>query len=153
MVGKLYIEENERRVTTPTAIGHRVAVTSVPSSGFTHLPMDVPEADNNAFWSAANPTRFTAKTAGLYICGYSVEWNPNAGNARGSVIVGKNGAPDRHAADFPANTLANFWQSGMTMYYLHANDYVEVLVYKSAAGASCRISTFWIVGITPEVII
>lgn len=153
MSGKLYIEDAERRVTTPTAIGLGTSSTVVPANTETPLPIHSVLADNNAFFSAAQPTRWTCKTAGLYYVSGWLQWTSSATTGNTAIILKVNGTTYIAANHVPAHNLGGFNQMCSGLWYFHANDYVQCIATKSSANSQARIFAFSIVGITPEVII
>lgn len=152
MNGKLIMENDEVRVTTPTALVKRTANQSVPGTTFTTLLMDGFEWDNNGFWSATvNPGRLTIRSPGLYLVGATATKKTN-GTGNQLVAIYRNGSvqlTESKVATAPAD--ANIPLS--TIDYFHADDYIELKVFTSNGPLNWAVRSFWVLAITPEGII
>jgi len=151
--GKLWRYRGEIKVTTPTARVLKLASEPVAGDNALHpLTADAIIWDNNVFWDAANPTRLSIRSAGLYLMGGNVTWTAVSGGYRvaqirlnGSTFVAQT-TPLIPSAITPA-------QETMSLYYLSVGDYIELCVQTGTAGLNARMLGFWLVGITPEAII
>jgi hypothetical protein len=141
------------RVTTPTVSVYRTVAENLTNSVDKTLTPDNADWDNNAFWSPIdNPTRLTARAAGLYLIHATVRFNNviasqrivrfkvNGTNLRMNVRFGQYAAV---ASDIGYSTLWPFL----------AGDYVEVTCNSNSNGTTALLMQFQMVGITPESII
>jgi len=151
MNGKLIVYQGETRIKTPTAYLSRSTFQNCANGVETTLSPDASLWNNNDFWSlTANPSRMTFKSAGLYLLGGLIMYNGPGGTTAQRLRLRLNGTTaildyrtnewndDPHASPFS------------TLYYFHANDYLEVLETIFANGMSCRLVNWWSLAITPE---
>ena len=107
---------------------------SIPNTTWTTIAFDTIVNDNDGIWSASNPTRLTAKTAGFYVFGcIAYIQNPGGNNRRirtivnGSLQIGDGGIASLIAVDSVvcvSNAL-----------YLNVGDYIEFQAYQDSGGA------------------
>lgn len=117
----------------PTDDGAYVTLTTDVSntgSGFRLIPFANEVRDDNGYWSAANPGRFTIPNSGWYLINLYVHWDTN-NSARG-LWIAKNGSPSTGTNVLSGTYQAN--QSGMrqetsALAYLAAGEYVELYAW------------------------
>jgi len=153
MAGKLFRFNSEEPVKTPTVHVSRSAAEALTSGIEKILTPDTKNWDNNVFWSATvNPSRLTAKSAGLYLVGAQVELRPETDGSRlvrlkyngttyGAAVTAKTGT------DFPA------WMPLMEIHYFHPNEYVQLACLEIGSGQTAQINAFWMLAITPEALV
>lgn len=111
---------------------------SIPNGVATALTFDTELWDTDSIHdTVVNPSRFTAKTPGLYCFHASLDWTPNATGLR-QIWWTRNGAnltEFAHVTDEgSASAAANRMQGQVTL-QLAAGDYVEFVVYQTSGGA------------------
>jgi len=151
--GKLIIEQEEHKITTPSCSFFSPNKTAVVQNVETYIATQASYWDNNSFRDAAFPTRMVFKAPGLYLIGAEFVWNPSAGTsmmfhriwANRTYILAGQSRPGIAIND-QSETLVGVW-------YFHANEYAECSVLKNNAGNQVWLRNFWAVGITPESLI
>lgn len=150
MTGKLIQIEGAARVTVPTVNVFRTTFQTIPLNTFTALIPDAKHWDTNAFWSpTVNPTRLTAKSAGLYLFGWEVEWSP-AGNATRYHRVLVNGTTQIQTRTFQASATYNGQFGDGGIWYLEKDQYLTLQVHNVVTGKTCKLVNFWMLAVTPE---
>lgn len=150
---KLIQRPGEIRVTTPTVKLKRTATEAVVNGVEKYLTPTSALWDNNVFWNATvNPSRMTFRSPGLYSVGALASFNAIAGGVR-YVNMRLNRTTDITKQDQPGSSVADAEINLSTIYYFHANDYLEINVYGNSTGLTCLVKDFWAVAITPEAII
>jgi len=147
---KLIRQNNEIRVTTPTVMVHRTTAQNQSGSTPYLLTANALDWDNNHFWSSTvNPSRITFRNAGLYIVGAQVQFSQNSSanlhagirlNATSEIVINSHSGE----ASFPPVL------GPMTIWYFHANDYIEPYVVVNQASMNSTLLGFWALAITPE---
>lgn len=103
---------------------------SVGSSTFTDIPFVTEVRDDEGYWSAVNPERFTVPVSGWYVVTAYVQWNST--NAYRALYLYKNGDTSEVAGSVAvAGTLRH---TVTFVGYLAAGDYVKAKGY-AAGGA------------------
>lgn len=151
--GKLYTDQQERRVTTPTVFRKNSTSVLLTQNVNTPLSSDTSVWDNNAFYDAAHPTRLNVKAPGLYIVQAQVRWDTTSGSNSTAHTLVVNGTDIIAAHNVPGSTQANLTYAVHTIWYFHAGDYVEALVQKNAAGNRVILQAFFMLAITPEALV
>lgn len=88
---------------------------------------------NSGVWSAGNPTRFTAPSAGLYYAAAAVHWASSTGGGRRQLSISTNVPGAVHASK--TNTTAAGQQQSQTvagLLKMAASDYVEFSVFQDS---------------------
>jgi len=152
--GQLMLEEGETPITTPTAKVFRDAPEPITANEFEILTPNDLYWDNNAFWNSESfPHRLTARAAGLYIIGWETEWSPSADGVRYHRLI-KNDAIQIMTRDYRSPANGYFGEmGGLTIEYLHIDDYIHFEVHTATSGQSCQLVNLWMCGITPEGIV
>jgi len=151
-VGKLYQVEGVSRITTPTVMLHRTAGEALSAGVAKVLTPNVMDWDNNRFWNASsNPSRITIRAGGLYLLGAQGLFSTATSNYR-ILNIRLNGTTNISDSMQVLNGNFQVWQQNQSIWYFNPNDYIELLATSGAAGVSCTINHFWMVGITAEVI-
>jgi len=151
--GKLLIERDEYRVTTPTVSAFATASTLIPQNVATPLPLTAQYWDNNAFRDPANPTRLVVKSPGLYLCIGNVNWTTLSGTTGHRQQLRVNNAMTIVEIDTPGTQTLPYRQNLFMAWYFHADDYLELYVQKNNANNQARIDMLALVAITPEALI
>jgi len=131
-----YIVKSGKLVTS-TAIAARAynnANISIPNATNTALTFNTESFDNDAIHGTTNTSRLTAKTAGIYSIMGGGAFASNATGAR-SLGIRLNGATYIASVSVPsagATVYTNLTVSAM--FYLNANEYVEITAYQSSGG-------------------
>lgn len=120
----------------PTAYSARANSTSdqtISNSSFTTINFGSSRWDTNSFWSAGNPGRVTASTAGIYLITGHVRWE---GNATGERVIKLriNNTTDIAFQEVAATNSAPLEISIATVYQLAASDFVQLLGYQNTGG-------------------
>jgi len=150
--GKLIRFQGEVRVRTPTVKVTRTATQSLAANTETKLQPSAEVWDNNNFWSASvNPTRITFKSPGLYAVGAAIE-RTTGGTSR-SFIALKDQAGNVIAIQMVDGQTAPVWNSLSSVYYFHANEYMELSAYLLTGTSTWKILNLWAVAITPEALV
>lgn len=153
MYGKLFRFNHEEPVKTPTVMLKQAAPQAIANGTFTDIIATGIVWDNNVLWNAANPTRITFKTAGLYMFGWNLEWSPASSGTRYQRIL-LNGVT---ALGVWTNQVSASGYNGdfgaIGLYYFHANDYITLNVHNVVTGQSAQLLGFWALAITPEALI
>jgi len=151
--GKLIQGIGEVRITTPTARVSRSTAQNLTVGVPLILTPDTQIWDNNAFWHpVTNPTRLTVRSAGLYLVGMSVVFNGVSGT-RINVALRHNGSLVLSSQAVTISNSSIPVLETQTLYYFHADDYVEARALSDTAGRTAQLNQFWIVAITPETLI
>jgi len=150
---KLISRAGETRITTPTCRMHRAVAENLTSGVFKTLTPDVEDWDNNNFHNpSSNPTRMTFRSAGLYLVGWEIDYNAGSGlNVHGDLML--NGTTIIATSVEVGPSSYPPISGGMTLYYFHANDYIECRTVVNAASKTALLAALWCVAITPETII
>jgi len=151
--GKLIFEQEEHKITTPTAHFFSTTYTPVTQNQETYIATQASTWDNNSFRDAAFPTRMVAKAAGLYLCGADVYWPLASGANLEHYRLWVNRTYLIGGQTEPGNATANHEKNLLGLWYFHANDYLEASVLKNNSGNRAQLRNIWMVGITPESII
>jgi len=153
MVGKLLATGDVNRVTTPTARVYRTAPESLVNGTAKVLTPDSKIWDNNVFWNpAANPTRLTVRSGGVYLVGAQLEYN-GITSGRRVVILRANGVDIISDNSLSVSNTNLVRPSTASIWAFEADDYVECLAFANANGVTAELENFWIVAITPEAVI
>lgn len=143
----------------PTAFATHNTTQSLSTSTFTAIAFNTEPVtwDSDAIHdTAANNSRFTVTTTGLYLCTANITFVPNATGARyvllrqdGTSYIGATSQPTTGGGD-------NTHISASWVAYLTATTYVEFIGYQSSGGALniaadatgsltyCRASVTWL---------
>ena len=108
---------------------------SIPNMALTPLTFNRVDFNNGAVFNAANPTRLTARVAGVYVITASIAWANDAAGFR-EVHLRVNGSADI-AAESSGPTTGNSapQQSIVTTFHLNKGDYVEATVWQTSGAA------------------
>lgn len=151
--GKLIRFNGEPRVTTPTARVYRNAAQAVTNGAGGYLTPDAMNWDNNVFWSpTVNPSRLTFKAPGLYLVGGHTYFNAITGGRRDMGLVVNRTTWIVEDFRTPASATA-LTIPVVSLWYFHANDYLEAWQFVNANGVTARLGSLWAVAITPEGIV
>lgn len=104
--------------------------------------------------TVTNNTRLTCRYAGVYMIGATISWAASAAGTARLLFFRLNGATDIGGRSFvpPLNSGGN-GQSGVTVYSLAVNDYVEAMAFQDSGGNLNVVSSgnwtpeFWMVRI------
>jgi len=149
--GKLIQIEGETRITTPTVAVNRNSTETLTINIVKTLTPNTLEWDNNQFWNpSVNPSRITFKSPGLYLVEASAEFSSSTACFKYLYLFRNNEAGFIASDGGYASASGTARYSTFRLMYFHADDYVEVESFYSAAGATATLQAFWGVGITPE---
>jgi len=153
MRGKLLVYEGETKITTPTCFLTRSTAQNHTGAEYITIQPDTERWDNNDFWTPlTNPTRVTIRDAGLYILGGSLLMDGGSDTVRNpSVRLTLNGTTiffEQHQRDSSLQETAAW----TTVWYFDAFDYFEVshALLMAAAASNVKLTSLWMVAITPE---
>jgi len=152
-VGKLIRYEGIKRITTPTAFVHRNVSEALTSGVAKVLTPNVPDWDNNQFWSLSiNPQRLTIKATGLYMFGGRIQFSSKAGSTRrGQILL--NGTQQLAINRVWPGTAVASWVELSSIWYFHEDDYITIDAYVETTAIDATLMGFWMVAITPEAIL
>lgn len=123
-----------RILDVPRASVFRVAALSIANNTTTAViwdTIDLDDPQSEALWSAANPTRLTAITAGTYSVKAWGVWQSSGGGIR-QLYIRKNGVGQYANTVFDSGTVAGTASQSTTAdIRLDAGDYVEVMVLQT----------------------
>lgn len=104
------------------------AAISIPHNALTAVPLSNSQGDT-AFWSSANPTRFTADAPGWYSLSFTLLWTSNATGQRSASMRFSNGAVIVYKDSRAATTGGMGTEHGGEdrNFFLAAGEYVEVM--------------------------
>jgi len=151
--GHLALEAGEVKVKTPTCNLYRDAYENLTQFVPLMLTPNAIHWDNNVFHSdSVNPSRLTARSPGIYLCGTSVYCQaPVAAENAVSLLV--NGLEEL-AAEFAGDVNPAFLRFNVSgLWYFHEGDYLQVQGYTNNTSVSMQLRHMWMVGITPEAVI
>jgi len=151
--GKLLYDGDERKVTTPSVAAFAPTSTVIPQNVATALPLPSQLWDNNAFRDPAFPTRIIFRAAGLYLIVANTNWTTLVGTTAHQNRIRLNGTQSLMEVDTPGTTTLPNRFSLTTIYYFHANDYIELVVQKNNINNQVRADFLAVVAITPEALI
>src|SRR5215831_1233030 len=120
----------------PAARVYKAAALSVSNATTTGIPFDTERFDtDNIHDVAVNNGRLTCRTAGKYLIGVNIEWNPNATGERIVWLYLNGGTPIAEVRG-PANgASATLGQIATVLQDMAVGDFVEVYVYQTSGGA------------------
>jgi len=151
-VAKLIRYNEEKPVTTPTCMLHRSTAQNQSGSTPYLLTPDSAEWDNNGFWNGSlNPSRISFKAPGLYFVGSETQF-PNGSSGNPVPFIRKNGTQTLTRSYTGASGSFQTFPL-LTLYYFHANDYIEALVDISGSGHNFLLLNFFALAMTPEAIL
>jgi len=153
MRGKLFVYEGETKITTPTCFLYRDAAQNHAGAEYITIEPNTERWDNNDFWTLlTNPSRITIRAAGLYLLGGSLLMDGGSNTVRDpSIRLTLNGGSvffEQHQRDSSLQETAAF----TTVWYFDAGDYFEVshALLQAAAPSNVKLTSLWLVAITPE---
>lgn len=153
MAGKLVMIEGETKITTPTARLHRNATEGLVANVPEVINLDAMIWDNNGFWAASpTPSRLLFKSPGLYLVGGELNFDNSATDGSRSYQLRLNGTTVIATVRGQDIANADIILPCSTIYYMHANDYLEV-VATSTVTSQVNWTILWTVAITPEAIL
>lgn len=115
----------QARVFSSSAI--TIPNSALTALSFTNAPLNTP----TSIWAAGQPTRLVAPSAGVYFLQAIVGWAAAGGTLRRLVFR-------RNASEYiimSDTTPAMLWQNMSGMFYLAANDYVELMAYQDSGSS------------------
>lgn len=153
MAGKLVGIIGETKITTPTAYLERTTNEALAAGGEEAINMTTFRWDNNGFWTLTpNPSRMLCKSPGLYLIGASAQFQANATDNHNYMRLAINGTTFLPYITGQGILTQPVFLNTMSIYYMHANDYIELRAGSSIA-QTLNNAQLWIVAITPEAIL
>lgn len=128
------------RVIGTTAVGCRVIRTTdqtIPNNTVTAIIFDTELYDTDLCWGAAYPTRLYAKHDGYYMAGGNVVFKAPAGTPASvrAILIYLNNSQYLARNEFAMNEGTSVGNNVVTgMFYMAANDYIEIKVYQDTGG-------------------
>jgi len=120
----------------PSCRAQRTSSQSIPNSTYAGVSFDAEVWDNDAIHDpATNPTRLTAKTAGIYSIVGHAEWAANGTGKRLLSIWLNGGTIISMVQDYPATGTEGPVMQIATQYTLSVNDFIELALYQTSGGA------------------
>lgn len=112
-------------------------VQSIPgASALTALTFNSVRQDTDDMFNLAQPTRLTVKVAGWYVCsGHCRLGSAGVVDSERILFLRVNGASIAGNNYFPPRTTDVSYMSVSRVIFLNANDYLELAIVNSAAGA------------------
>lgn len=144
--------QSEIPIRTPTCRLERRTNQSISANTDTPIIPNAAIWDNQQFWNATvNPGRMTFRNAGLYLFMATLQYK-NAGSTFCQVQFRINGnvTPDIIRS---TNVGTDTFLHASGIYYLHANDYMELVAFDPSAGRLIQIWEWTCVGISQESLI
>lgn len=153
LAGNLIETEGETKITTPTAYLERTTNEALAAGVEEAISMTAFRWDNNLFWSLSpNPTRMVFKAPGLYLVGASAQFQANATDNHNFLRLAINGTTFLPYVTGQGILTQPVFLNTVTIYYLHADDYIELRAGSSIA-QTLNNAQLWTVAITPETIL
>jgi hypothetical protein len=126
------------RVIQSTGIGalvRRSNAQSIANNTSTAVSFDTVVTDSYSMFSSSYPTRLRAPVAGLYAIATTITWQANSSGGRyihirvnGSTVISR-------SVSSSVSSSNEEGQVAFVIYYLNANDYVEIIVYQNSGAA------------------
>jgi len=136
----------------PAARVYRTTAQSISNAVANGVGFDAERFDtDNIHDVVTNSTRLTCRTAGKYLIGCNIEWNPNATGERILWIYLNGGTPIAEARGPNNGATAVVGQIATVLQDMAVGDFVEIYVYQNSGGALNLLSTpnyspeFWMI--------
>jgi hypothetical protein len=119
----------------------------VPHATLTLVVYDTEDYDDQGFYSAATPSRFTVSVTGNYHVACNISWENIVNNYK-TIYIRKNGSTDYAVRTIAGNYLnrTGFPEPGYYLYFtvdtiidMVSGDYVELYAYQSTGAAPINI--------------
>jgi len=154
MSGKLFRDEGEVKITTPTVSVSYSLTQGLPGSPPLLLLIDTVQWDNNVFWDPLNPSRLTVLTTGLYLVMSTVRFDTIVSGERYLFQQIKLNGGDFVMSHSIASDSSHIWDNQFVgLWYFNANDYIEVYANRGGGTGNGHLSNLTLLAITPESII
>lgn len=148
--GNLLAVAGEVKITTPTFFVSMQVPEVLAANIVETLEFDAFQWDNNVFWTpAVSTTRLVFRAAGLYLIGCYSLFDNTATDKSVDIRFRLNGVTDFPIARQQDITNNDVTPQYMTIWYFHANDYIELRA-SSTIIATVLTAQAWGVAITPE---
>jgi hypothetical protein len=121
----------------PLALLRQTVAQSVPTGAFTALTMDTEDLDRDGGHSTTtNTSRYTAQTAGYYLCSGLVGWSSSATGRRATRWQVNGSATNASDAIFAAVIASAINVVPPTKpIFLNVGDYLEMAAFQDSGGA------------------
>ena len=120
---------------TEGAAVRRAATTTAASGSTITITFDTADTNTDSMWSAGDPTKLTAQTAGWYVITGHVYWN-NSGTGFRQVALAINGAA-RHTQGCRSESTSYFVPQEVSLVtYLGVGDYITMTILASGGASS-----------------
>lgn len=118
----------------PAARVRSAAAFGIPNAVETAIPFDTEDVNTDGMHSAANTTRLTVKTPGLYQLTAELAWASAPGSSW-QWFIKKNGAQYLAGSDGRGSAPPPVDSTASTLAMLAAGDYIELVAWQNSGGA------------------